>query len=128
MYSGERSVPLGALVSGLMGNELERGTNKSCEQRSSSRQFVCSAFRFIPCEPRKRGNHSLYLQCFHQRSFLKFSEKSYKFKFLLFTGMLNLIWCRSLRMWFAQLMNYLLTVFIGNWLKNWSNEGNIIPL
>ena len=38
--------------------------------------FVCSALRFIPHEPRKKDTHSLYLQCFQQRHFLKFSEKS----------------------------------------------------
>ena len=29
----------------------------------------------------KNVNHSLHLQCFHQRPFLEFSKKSYKFKF-----------------------------------------------
>ena len=98
----------------LFGYELERRTNKTREP-----WFVCSVLRFIPNEslPPKK-THSLYLQCFHQRTFIKHSEKSYKFKFLLFTGTLNLIWWKSLRTWSAQLTNYLMTVFIGNWIEN----------
>ena len=42
--------------------------------------FVCSALRFIPHEPRKKDTHSLYLQCFQQGPFLKFSNKRYKFE------------------------------------------------
>ena len=49
-------------------------------------RFVCSALRFIPHEPRKKDTHSLYLQCFQQRLFLKFSEKGYKFKIPTVTG------------------------------------------
>ena len=49
-------------------------------------RFVCSALRFIPHEPREKDTHSLYLQCFQQRPFLKFSEESYKFKIPTVTG------------------------------------------
>ena len=49
-------------------------------------RFVCSALRFIPHEPRKKDTHSLYLQCFQLRSFLKLSKKSYKFKISAVTG------------------------------------------
>ena len=44
-------------------------------------RFVCSALRFISHEPRKKDTHSLYLQCLQQRSLLRFSEQSKKFKF-----------------------------------------------
>ena len=48
-------------------------------------RFFCSSLRFIPNEPRKK--HSLlYLQCFQQRPFLEFSEKSYIFKTPTVTG------------------------------------------
>ena len=57
-------------------------------------RFVCSSLQFIPHEPRKKDPHSLYLQCFHQRSLRKFSENSNKCKFLLFTDTLNLIACK----------------------------------
>ena len=48
-------------------------------------RFVCSALRFIPHDPEK-DKQSLYLQCFHQRPFLDFSEKSHKFKILCITS------------------------------------------
>ena len=35
----------------------------------------------ISHEPRKKDTHSLYLQCLQQRSLLRFSEQSKKFKF-----------------------------------------------
>ena len=45
-------------------------------------RFVCSVLRFISHEPRKKKDtHSLYLQCLQQRSLLRFSEQSKKFKF-----------------------------------------------
>ena len=100
------------------------GMNRSAEQtnrvnhKTVHGRFVCSALRFIPHEPRKKDTHSLCLQCFHQRSFQKFSEKSYKFKFLLFMDTLNLIWCKSLSVWFGQLANYFMTLFIWNWIEN----------
>ena len=49
-------------------------------------RFVCSALRFIPHEPRKRDTHSLYLQCFQQVPFLKFSDKRCKLKIPTATG------------------------------------------
>ena len=96
----------------------ECGTNKiTWTAKQFSGNLFCHVLRFIPHEQRTKDTHSLYLQCFHQRSFLKFSEKSYKFKFLLFTDTLNLNWCKSLRVWFGKLANYFMTVFIGNWIK-----------
>ena len=80
--------------------------------------FVCSALRFIPHEPRKKDAHSLYLQCFQQGLFLKFSEKSYWFKFPQYRA-LNFIWCISYCTCdSAQPTNFLLTLFIGNWTEN----------
>ena len=102
----------------------------NCENREAFLgRFVCSALRFIPHEPRKKDTHSLYFQCFNQRSFLKFSEKSYKFKFLLFTDTLNLIRCKSLRVWFGQLVDCLIRLCssgIESKIFAWFNEGNII--
>ena len=102
-----------------MGNESERGTNKSREPGDS-----------FPINQENFDIYTLYLQCFHQRSFLKFSKKSYKFKFLLYTDKPNIIWCKSLRVLFGELVNYFMTVFIGiEWtIFAWFNEGNIIPL
>ena len=69
------------------------------------KQIVSTVMRFlgnlfVPCsdsfpmnQQKIKDSHALYLQCFHQRSFLKFSEKSYTFKFLLF---MDFIWCKSL--------------------------------
>ena len=65
------------LFSGVMGNESERGTNKSREPVLG--RFVCSALRFIPPTNPEKVIHSLYLQCFQQRPL---SKKSYKFKIL----------------------------------------------
>ena len=78
----------------------------------------------------KKGTHSLYLQCFYQRSFLKFSEKSYKFKFLLFTDTLNLIWWNHC---VCDLANRPTTLWLCSsgieWkIFAWFNEGNKIPL
>ena len=86
---------MSVFFSQFMGNESQCGTNKSREPRSGSRaiclfrtaifavlvRFVCSALRFISHEPRKKDTHSLYLQCLQQRSLLRFSEQSKKFKF-----------------------------------------------
>ena len=61
--------------------------NRSAEQTNRVNReavlvrFVCSALRFISHEPRKKDTHSLYLQCLQQKSLLKFSERSKKFKF-----------------------------------------------
>ena len=85
-------------------------------KRFSDNLFVLRSDSF-PIIPEK-GTHFLYLQCFHQRSFQKFSEKRYKFKLLLFTETLTLIWCKSLRVWFGQLANYFMTVLIGNRIEN----------
>ena len=60
-------------------------------------RFVCSALRFIPHEPRKI-RHSLYLQCFQQGLFLKFSDKRYKFKIPTATGTEYHFMYKSLRM------------------------------
>ena len=76
-------------------------------------RFVCPTLRFIPHEPRKKDTHSLYLQCFQQRPFLKFSEKSFKFS----NGPSLHLTYLSLRMWFNPLPNSLLTLFIGNWTE-----------
>ena len=92
-----------SLFSWFMGNESGRGANKSCEPRNGSQAIFCFAVCFIPHEPRKKDTHSLYLQCFHKRPFLKFAKKSYKFKFALVMDTYNHIWCKSLCMWLAQL-------------------------
>ena len=61
--------------------------NRSAEQTNRVNReavlvrFVCSTLRFISHEPRKKDTHSLYLQCLLQRSLLKFSKQSKKFKF-----------------------------------------------
>ena len=61
--------------------------NRSAEQTNRVNReavlvrFVCSALRFISHELRKKDTHSLYLQCLQQRSILRFSEQSKKFKF-----------------------------------------------
>ena len=87
-------------------------------------RFVCSPLPFIPHEPRKKDT-----QCFHQRPFLKFTEKIYKFKFPLVTY--NLIWCKSLRMWFDQLQGttcWLCSSGIESKIFAWFNEGDIIGI
>ena len=35
-----------------------------------------------------------------------------------FSKILREKWCKSLRVWFGQLVNYFMTVFIGNWIEN----------
>ena len=47
---------MSVFFSRFMGNESQRGTNKSHENRFAKRftRFVCSALRFISHEPRKR--------------------------------------------------------------------------
>ena len=105
-----------SFFSRFMENESERGTNKSCEPRKSSR-VICSFFFCAQIHSpwtQKKDTHSLYWQHFQQRPFLKFSEKSYKFKILTVTGTSHHFMYWSLRMWFSQLPNYFLTVVIGN--------------
>ena len=69
-----------------------RGMNRSAGQTNRVNceavlgRFVCSALRFIPHEPRKKDTYSLYLQCFQQGPFLKFSDKRYEFKIPTATG------------------------------------------
>ena len=90
---------MSVFFSRFMGNESQCGTNKSHENRFSSEmnrsaeqtnrvnretvlvRFVCSALLFVSHEQRKKDTHSLYLQCLQQRSLLRFSEQSKKFKF-----------------------------------------------
>ena len=59
--------------SGFMGNESGAGQTNRVKREAVLGRFVCSALRFIPHEPRKKDTHSLYLQCFQQVPFLKFS-------------------------------------------------------
>ena len=63
-----------SFFSGFMGNESEHGTNKSRELRSGSRT-IC-LFRAPIHSPwtQKKDTYSLYLQCFKQGPFLKFSD------------------------------------------------------
>ena len=65
---------------GSWGMNCSAGQTNRVNREAVLGRFVCSALRFIPHEPRKKDIHSLYLQCFQQRPFLKLSEKSYKFK------------------------------------------------
>ena len=65
---------------GSWGMNRSAGQTNRVNREAVLVRFVCSALRFIPHEPRKKDTHSLYLQCVQQRPFLKFSEKSYKFK------------------------------------------------
>ena len=71
------------------------GMNQSAGQsnhvRFSGDLFVPRSDSF-PMNQEKKGIHSFYLQCFQQKSFLKFSEKNYKFK-ILQEWILNFIWC-----------------------------------
>ena len=116
-----------------MGYKSERGTNKLHEPQSGSRAICLLCAPIHSPWTQKKDTHSLYLKCFHQRSFIKLSEKTYKFKFLLFTGTLNLIGCKSLHAWFIQLPDYLLTEFIGNWIENfcmvqWKKYNTIVDI
>ena len=68
--------------------------NKLSESRSAVLGwFVCFALRFIPHEPRKKTHIPYIYNTSNQESFLKFSEKRYKYKtatvtcnFILFTS------------------------------------------
>ena len=55
---------------------------------SGSRELFVQRSYLFPMNPQKRHSFliQMYLQCFHQRPFLKFTEKSYKFKFPLVMG------------------------------------------
>ena len=66
---------MSVFFSGFMGKESERGS-RTILFRASIHSH----------EPRKKDTHSLYLQCFQQEPFLKFSDKSYKFKIPKATG------------------------------------------
>ena len=58
-------------------------------------KIICSVLQFIPSwtqiENEKTLIPNIFTICFQHRPFLKFSEKSYKFKIL--AVLLNLIWC-----------------------------------
>ena len=58
------------------------GMNPSVGQTNRMNRFTVFG-EFVPgyySFPMKKDTHSLYLQCFQQRLFLKYSEKNYKFK------------------------------------------------
>ena len=77
---------MSVFFSGFMGNDSEHGINKSRKLRSSFR-MIC-LFRTTIRYPwtQKKDTYSLYLQCFQQGPFLKFSDKRYKFKIPTATG------------------------------------------
>ena len=52
----------------------------------SDKQIAWTALRFIPQWTQKKDTHALYLQCFQQGPFLKFSDKRYKIKIPTATG------------------------------------------
>ena len=56
-----------------------------CVKQFSGDLFVLCSDLF-PMNPEKKDTDSLYLQFFHQRLFLKFSDKRYKFKIPAITG------------------------------------------
>ena len=62
---------------GSWGMNRSAGQTNRVNREAVLERFVCSALRFIPHEPRKKDTHSLYLQCFQQGPFLKFSDKRY---------------------------------------------------
>ena len=115
---------------GSWGMNQSTGQTNHVNREAVFGRFVCSALRFIPHEPRKKDTHSLYLQRLHQRPFLKFAKKSYKFKLPLVMGTYNIIWCKSMRMWFSQLPGtncWLCSSGIESKYFAWFNEGDIIP-
>ena len=71
---------------GSWGINRSAGQTNHVNREAVLGQFVGSALRFIPHEPRKKDTHSLYLQCFQQGPFFKFSDKHYKFKIPTATG------------------------------------------
>ena len=74
------------VFSGFMGNELECGTNKTCELRSGS-PAICLFHSTIHSPWTQKKRHSfLIFTLLPKRPFLKFSEKSYKFKIPAVTG------------------------------------------
>ena len=85
----------------------------------------------FPMNPEKKDTHSLYLQCFQQKPFLKFSEKSYKFKIPTVTAIDLHLMYKSLRKWFGPTAE----LFVDSIHRemNWKilagfNEGNMEPL
>ena len=58
--------------------------NGSTERIYKSPENCSDSFSVTP----EKDIHSLYLQCFHQRPFLKYSNKIYQFKFPAVTGTL----------------------------------------
>ena len=114
-FSGKKTRTLWTLKEWVSFFLSSWGMNRSVGQTNLRFTSVLFALRSdsFPMNPEKKTLIPYicgYLQCFHQRSFIKFSEKSYKFKYLLFTGTLNLIWCKSPSVWSTLLTNYLMTV------------------
>ena len=116
---------------GSWGMNRSAGQTNRVNREAVLDRFVCSALRFIPHEPRKKDTHSLYLQCVQQRPFLKFSEKSYKFKILTVTDTKLHLMYKSLRQWFGPTAE----LFVDSVHRelNWKisagfNEGKMIPL
>ena len=64
------------------------GMNRSAGQTNRVSLRAICLFRAKIHSPwtQKKDTHSLYLQCFQQRPFLKFFDKSYKFKISTVTG------------------------------------------
>ena len=80
---------MSVFFSGFIGNESERGANKSREPRSGSRTICLFRATILSPWTQKKDTHSLYLQCIQQGPFLKFSDKRYKFKIPTATGTLH---------------------------------------
>ena len=96
-------------------------------KRFSDDLFVPRSYSF-PKTPTPKDTNSVYLHCFHQSSFLKFSEKSYEFKLLLFTNTILDVNHRAcdLSNWRTTL--WLCSLEIESKIFAWFKEGNIIPL
>ena len=78
-------------------------------KRFSDNLFVPRSDSF-PLNPEKKTLIPYIYNASMKDSFLNSQRKVMKFKFPLVIGTYNLIWSKSLRMWFAQLRNYLFTV------------------
>ena len=71
-----------SIFMGWWGMNWRAGQTNCVNRKAVLGQFVCSVLRFIPHEPRIK--HSFLTMFPSKILYMKFSEKSYTFKFLLF--------------------------------------------
>ena len=110
--------------------ESEYETNKSHQRRSGSRAICLFCAQIHSPWTKKKRNLFLIFTTFPSKISFNSPRKVINSDFL-YMGNLNFIWCKSLHVWYAQLMKLLVDIchsviiIIDSDIFTWLNEGNI---